>query len=97
MAIQVLYPSRRQSRWTNPLFLCQRLRIARRAAAAAAIFALAVYGVGHLERAEQTSTQQSREIAVDAALRLFDPHADPAQVRVVPAIFNPQGPANTAG
>ncbi len=56
MAIQALYPSRRQSRWTNPLFLRPRLRQARRFAIVAALFAVAAYGVGHLERAP---TQQA--------------------------------------
>jgi len=98
MAIQALYPSRRQSRWSNPLFLRPRLRVARRAAMVAAIFVVAACGIGHLERAQpqQIPAPQSNEATVDAVFRL-DLHAKPAQVRVVPLFFNPQDAAKTAG
>jgi hypothetical protein len=98
MAIQALYPSRRQSRWTNPLFLRQRLRVARRAAMVAAIFVFAAYGIGHLERAQPQliPAQQSNNVTSDAAFRIFDLHAKPAPVRVVPLSFNPQDAAKSA-
>jgi hypothetical protein len=41
MAIEALYPSRRQSRWANPLFRRPRLRRARRVALGSLIIAFA--------------------------------------------------------
>jgi hypothetical protein len=89
MAIQALYPSRRQSRWTNPLFLRPRLRQARRFAIVAALFAVAVYGVGRLERAPMQQAPASHISKITtrvASATSVSPKFEP--VRNVPLFSN---------
>lgn len=99
MAIQALYPSRRQSRWTNPLFARPRLRKVRQAAVLAALFATAAYGVGHLEWAysRPATAPQSQDTAVDAPNNAGKPAAKPASARVIHKFANAHAAAAVVG
>lgn len=99
MAIQGLYPSRRQSRWSNPLIVRARLRKARTAAIFAGLFALAAYGVGHLDVAQSqpASAPQLLDTAVDAPNNARKPAAKPASARIIHKFASVQDAAAIIG
>jgi hypothetical protein len=67
MAIEALYPSRRQSRWANPLFRRPRLRRARKIALGTLIVAFAfVSGVHVIQQLPVAANPIQRPATIDA-------------------------------
>jgi hypothetical protein len=85
MAIEALYPSRRQSRWANPLFRRPRLRRARRVALGSLIIAVAFATsadvIAHLPVA---TNPVQRPLAVDAMHGKTPVKQQSSSVRVAP-------------
>jgi hypothetical protein len=93
MAIEALYPSRRQSHWANPLFMRRRLRKLGRAALIASALAMTAVGawafVDYVQPQNASVTQQNKTVpdSIDTDL---PPQARPLPVRIIPLFSTSQ-------
>ncbi len=93
MAIEALYPSRRQSHWTNPLFMRQRWRkLGRTALIASALAVTAVGAWGLVDYAQpQNAPVAEQDATVDASIDTdVLPQARPLPVRIIPLFSTSQ-------
>jgi hypothetical protein len=93
MAIEALYPSRRQSHWANPLFMRQRLRkLGRTALVASALAVTAVGAWGFVDYAQpqNASVTQQNTTVPDSIDTDVPPQAKPLPVRIIPLFSTSQ-------
>lgn len=97
MAIEALYPSRRQSRWSNPLFRRPRLRRARRIALGAFIVAFALASGAHIIQQLPVAANPIQRPATADAVRGKTPIKQQMSARVVPLFSQASNRPDVAG